>query len=59
VNFLGELPLDPDVRIGGDSGEPIVRSKTKSAAFLELARNMVAQNDIAAQDQGPKIEITD
>ncbi|MEO8371164.1 MAG: Mrp/NBP35 family ATP-binding protein [Candidatus Solibacter sp.] len=59
VNFLGELPLDPDVRIGGDSGEPIVRSKTKSAAFLELARNVVAQNDIAAQDQGPKIEISD
>ena len=59
VNFLGELPLDPDVRIGGDSGEPIVRSKTKSAAFLELARNMVAQNDIAARNEGPKIEISE
>ena len=23
VHFLGELPLDPEVRIGGDTGEPI------------------------------------
>jgi len=23
VNFLGELPLDPEIRIGGDSGNPI------------------------------------
>src|SRR3982750_3123221 len=24
VNFLAELPLDPQVRIGGDTGKPIV-----------------------------------
>ena len=23
VNFLGELPLDPEVRIGGDTGHPV------------------------------------
>ncbi|MEO8593394.1 MAG: Mrp/NBP35 family ATP-binding protein [Candidatus Solibacter sp.] len=59
VHFLGELPLDPDVRIGGDSGEPIVRSKAKSAPYLELARNTAAQVAIAAQDEGPKIDISD
>ena len=44
-------------RIGSLFG--VFRSKTKNAAFLELARNMVAQNDIAAQDTGPKIEISE
>ena len=40
VPFLGEIPLDPSVVIGGDSGEPIVVSEPKSvvtAAFTSLA----------------------
>ena len=59
VNFLGELPLDPEVRIGGDSGEPIVRRKGQGEPFLELARNVIAQLEVAAQVEGPKIEISD
>ena len=59
VHFLGELPLDPEVRIGGDTGEPIVQRKGQGAAFLELAKNTVAQLEIAAKDEGPKIEISD
>src|ERR1700716_1510586 len=39
VPFLGELPLDPQIRIGGDSGQPIVRLKGEGEPFLELARN--------------------
>src|SRR6266480_40855 len=38
VHFLGELPLDPQVRIGGDTGQPIVRSKDQGGAFLALAQ---------------------
>ena len=32
VPFLGEVPIDPDVVIGGDSGRPIVASHPDSAA---------------------------
>src|SRR3954447_7734334 len=59
VNFLAELPLDPQVRIGGDSGSPIVLRKGEGEPFLELARNTVAQCEEAARQEGPKIEITD
>ena len=59
VHFLGELPLDPEVRIGGDTGEPIVQRKGQGEPFLELARNVIAQLEVAAKDEAPKIEISD
>ncbi len=59
VHFLGELPLDPEVRIGGDTGEPIVRQKGKGEPFLELARNAIVRLEEAAKDEGPKIEISE
>lgn len=40
VPFLGEIPLDPRIRIGGDAGTPIVESDPQSAAsraFFEIA----------------------
>jgi ATP-binding protein involved in chromosome partitioning len=46
VPFLGEVPLDPKVVVGGDSGEPIVVLDPQSpaaAAFRELARQVAAQ----------------
>jgi ATP-binding protein involved in chromosome partitioning len=38
--FLGELPLDPSVREGGDAGAPIVLDgeTDAGAAFAEFAR---------------------
>src|SRR5476651_231204 len=57
VHFLGELPLDPQIRIGGDSGQPIVLRKGEGEAFLTLARNAVARVDEVGKEQGPKIEI--
>src|ERR1700685_3264743 len=42
VHFLAELPLNPAVRIGGDTGKPIVLdedSRQPGAGFLEVARN--------------------
>jgi ATP-binding protein involved in chromosome partitioning len=59
VNFLGELPLDPKVRIGGDSGKPIVQSGGEGAAFLEMARHVVARAEEVSRETGPKIEISD
>ena len=59
VHFLAELPLDPEVRIGGDSGLPIVQRKGQGEPFLELARRAAARTEEVAKDEGPKIEITD
>ncbi|HET8798735.1 MAG TPA: Mrp/NBP35 family ATP-binding protein, partial [Thermoanaerobaculia bacterium] len=46
VPFLGEVPIDPKVVVGGDTGEPIVASDPDSpagTAFRELARQVVEQ----------------
>ncbi len=59
VNFLAELPLDPQVRIGGDTGSPIVLRKGEGAPFLEMARDAAARCDEAAKESGPRIEISD
>jgi ATP-binding protein involved in chromosome partitioning len=46
VPFLGEIPLDAKVVVGGDTGEPIVVTSPDSPAalaFKELARQVVEQ----------------
>jgi ATP-binding protein involved in chromosome partitioning len=46
VPFLGEVPIDPKVVVGGDTGEPIVVSDPQSPAakaFSELARQVSEQ----------------
>jgi ATP-binding protein involved in chromosome partitioning len=59
VHFLAELPLDPEVRIGGDTGAPVALRKGENAAFLDLAHNAVERAEEVARQEGPKIEITD
>src|SRR3974390_1988862 len=49
VHFLAELPLDPKVRIGGDTGKPAVLRSGEGEPFLELARSTVARAAEAAQ----------
>jgi ATP-binding protein involved in chromosome partitioning len=46
VPFIGEIPIDAQVRIGGDSGVPIVVSHPQSPAAQALVA--VAQ-DVAAK----------
>ncbi len=44
VPFLGEIPLDPKVAIGGDSGKPIVIAEPRSdvtEAYLRIAETIV------------------
>ena len=41
VPFLGSVPLDPNVREGGDAGKPIVANKSDAAAAVAL--NQIAQ----------------
>lgn len=46
VPFLGEVPIDPKVVVGGDTGEPIVVMDPSSAAaqaFVALAKQIVQQ----------------
>lgn len=62
VPFLGELPLDPQVRIGGDTGRPIVlrgEEDPAAAAFFSLARRVFEATEVAAQKKGPSITISD
>lgn len=45
IPFLGRIPIDPAIRAGGDSGNPIVEAdptSPQSAAFREIAQKIVA-----------------
>ena len=51
VPFLGRVPLDAQVRVGGDSGQPIVLSNPESAAgqaFAKLATQVAARISVMA-----------
>lgn len=44
VPFLGELPMDPQVRIGGDTGRPVAlmgEADEQAKPFFEMARRLV------------------
>jgi len=61
VPFLGELALDPDVRIGGDTGAPVTTrpGEDKHAIpFLDLAQK-IDKACAAGKREGPKITIED
>ena len=50
-NFLGKVPMDQNVRIGGDSGKPIVVTHPDSPvakALTEIAQKIAAQVSVAA-----------
>jgi ATP-binding protein involved in chromosome partitioning len=36
VDFIGNIPLDPEVCVGGDTGNPIVISQPESQAAISL-----------------------
>jgi ATP-binding protein involved in chromosome partitioning len=49
IDFLGEIPLHPDVRAGSDIGVPIVEAATESAvakAFGEIAQKIAAKTSV-------------
>jgi len=59
VPFLGELPLDPEVRAGGDSGRPIALQVGKGEAYVRLAKDTIARIAQVGGPKGPKIEMED
>lgn len=62
IPFLGDIPINPLIREGGDTGKPIVVADPdceESRKILEIARNMAAQISIRNINTPiiPKIEI--
>lgn len=58
VPFLGSVPLDPEVRMGGDSGQPIVVSRPESPAgqaLSEIAGAVAARVSVLNFNAQPNI----
>lgn len=54
VPFLGDIPLDPQIREGGDKGVPVIVSEPRSAqakAFRSMANKLVEQVHCSAMVQ--------
>ncbi|MBN1964520.1 MAG: Mrp/NBP35 family ATP-binding protein [Anaerolineae bacterium] len=54
VPFLGRIPMDAQVRLGGDNGKPVVMEKPDSpaaVAFQEVAKTVAGQVSIAILEQ--------
>jgi ATP-binding protein involved in chromosome partitioning len=59
--FLGKVPIDQNVRIGGDSGKPIVASHPDSPvanALREITQKIAAQVSVAALGTKNEMPIT-
>jgi ATP-binding protein involved in chromosome partitioning len=51
VDYIGGIPMDPAVRAGGDSGQPVVATKPDSAtaqALVSVARAIAARLSVLA-----------
>jgi ATP-binding protein involved in chromosome partitioning len=62
VPFLGEIPLDPMTRLGGDTGRPIAsldEPHPQARAFEKLALAIVERTTEAKQKARPTIEISE
>lgn len=60
VPFLGELPLDPQIRIGGDTGKPIMLSENGRAdAFTMVAERVIEGLEQGGGSKGPSISISE
>ncbi len=60
VPFIGAIPIDPTVRLGGDSGEPVTVTYPESAvakALTHVAMDVAAKISVAAMTQGSFIPI--
>ena len=57
VHFLGELALDPGVRIGGDTGKPVALADAEG--FVAIAREVIVRAAEARGGRGPRIDIED
>src|SRR4051812_2278156 len=62
ISFLGALPLDPQVRVGGDTGRPVAAAGAEDArggVFYELAKTVVERAAEASKITGPTMTVSD
>lgn len=62
VPFLGELALDPQIRIGGDSGSPVALRGSRdsnAAAFTAIAQAIVEKVEQGSSVKPPSISISE
>jgi ATP-binding protein involved in chromosome partitioning len=62
VPFLGELPLDPEVRVGGDSGRPVGiygEEDSRAKPFFQIARTVVDRIKATGGSKAPSMTIAD
>jgi ATP-binding protein involved in chromosome partitioning len=62
VPLLAEIPLDPETRAGGDSGQPISTRPApnpQGELFEKLAHTIIERAEVAKQKQRPTITIAD
>jgi len=61
VPFLGEIEIDPQIRIGGDTGKPVAslgEDAPGSKSIYAMARNVVARLNVVNQSAGaPVVQI--
>jgi ATP-binding protein involved in chromosome partitioning len=61
VPFLGEIEIDPQIRIGGDTGKPVAslgEDAPGSKSIYAMARNVVARLEVVNQSAGaPVVQI--
>ncbi|MGD0402076.1 MAG: Mrp/NBP35 family ATP-binding protein [Candidatus Acidiferrales bacterium] len=61
VPFLGEIEIDPQIRIGGDTGKPVAslgEDAPGSKSIYAMARNVVARLEVVNQSVGaPVVQI--
>jgi len=59
IRFLGEVPIDLAIRVGGDSGVPICSGapdSNQAKAFFEVARNVAGAVSTQAM-KAPKLPV--
>jgi ATP-binding protein involved in chromosome partitioning len=62
IPFLGELPLDPVVRMGGDTGRPVAtrgEGDERAASFFELAKRVMDRVAVESAAPTPSITVED
>ena len=62
IHFLGALALDPQVRIGGDTGQPVATfgvADLRAKAFYDLAEAVAVKAAEAAAVAGPTMTVSD
>ena len=62
VIFLGALPLDPHVRIGGDTGKPIATfgpDDKRAKGYYEIAQTVMKLAGEASSVPGPTMTVSD